>query len=138
MIQSETPCRSLPRPDQDWIDFLCKSRWIVPMSRYPVRAEITGSDEIVLCSYRTSILDAVAARPPGLIDEALRFSLVHHGWKVVPLQAYRPLAYYAAFGRAEVFNCLQLAVRSLLVCGNWEHDIAVLTRVEDVDAVAGA
>jgi hypothetical protein len=138
MTHSESPAGSLPQSDRDWIDYLCGSQWIVPASQYPVRAEVAGRDEIVLGGYRTSIRDAVGARPRGLIDEALNFCLVHDCWKVVPLQAYRPLAYYAAFGKAEVFDCLRVAIRSLLTFGNWEHDIAVLTRVEDVDAVTDA
>ncbi len=138
MTLSDRPTGSMPQSDRDWIDYLRGSQWIVPASRNPVRAEVTGRDEIVLGSYRTSISDAAAARPRGSFDEALKFCLVHDCWRVVPLQVYRPLAYYAAFGNSEVFDCLQIAIRSLLSFGNWKHDIAVLTRAEDVDAVAGA
>lgn len=138
MTFSEVPAKSLPGPDQDWINHLCRSQWIVPDSQYPIRAEVTGQDEIGLGRYRTSIRDAVAARPPGPIDEALNLCLVHDGWKVLSLRVYRPLAYYAAFGNAEVFACLRIAIQSLLAFGGWTHDIAVLTSVTDLAAVAAA
>jgi hypothetical protein len=138
MIDSERPREPVPQAEQDWIDYLCRSQWIVPATPNPVHAEVVGQDQIVLGGYRASIRDAAAAHPGGSVDETLKFCLVHDHWKVVPIHVYRPLAYYAAFGRAEVFECLQIAVRSLLIFGNWKHDIGVLTRAEDVDAVVGA
>ena len=128
-------CRSL---DRSWIDHLLASQWIVPDSQCPVRAEMTGRDEIGLRRYRTSIRDAVAARPIGPINETLKFCLVHDRWKVIPVRAYRPLAYYAAFGEPAVFACLRVAIRSLLTFGQWKHDIAVLTCIEDLEALATA
>jgi hypothetical protein len=138
MTHSQTSAESLPEWNQDWVDYLCRSQWIVPGSQYPIRAEVTGHDEIGLGHYRTSIRDAVAARPRGPIDEALKLCLVRDGWKVLPLRVYRPLAYYAAFGNAEVFACLRIAIQSLLAFGRWTHDIAVLTSVADLAAVTAA
>jgi hypothetical protein len=137
-MRNERPAEALPEPDQNWIERLLASRWIVPGGQHSVRAQIIAPDEIGFGPYRTTIRDAVAARPSGPIDEALQFCLVHDGWKVIPVRAYRPLAYYAAFGRPEVFACLQVAVRSLLTFGQWKHDIAVLTRLEDLGALAAA
>jgi hypothetical protein len=138
MRHNEPPAEALPEPDQHWIDHLFASRWIVSGSQDPVRAEMTGRDEIGLGRYRTSIRDAIAARPLGPTDEILKFCLVHDCWKVIHVRAYRPLAYYAAFGDPEVFACLRVAIQSLLTFGHWAHDIAVLTRIEDLGALAAA
>ena len=138
MTHSETPAVTLPGSDQDWIDHLCRSWWIVPECQYPVRAAVTGRDEIRLGRFRVSIRDAVAARPCGPIDETLNLCLLHDGWKVIPLRLHRPLAYYAAFGNSRIFACLRIAVQSLLTFGHWRHDVAVLTSVEDRAAVIAA
>ena len=137
-MRTERHAEALPEPDRHWIERLLASQWIVPGGQHPVRAEMTGPDQIGLGRYRTSIRDAAAARPIGPIDEALQFCLVHDGWKVIPVRAYRPLAYYAAFGAPEVFACMQVAIRSLLTFGQWKHDIAVLTCTEDLGALATA
>ncbi|HEY2617104.1 MAG TPA: hypothetical protein VGI78_07175 [Acetobacteraceae bacterium] len=138
MTNTEGPADTLSGSDRDWVDHILRSQWLLPDSQHPIRAEVIGHDEIGMGRHRTSIRDAIAARPSGTMNEALKLCLVHDGWKVVPLQVYRPLAYYAAFGNAEVFACLRIAIQSLLTFGRWTHDIAVLTSDADLAAVAAA
>ncbi|MBV9786068.1 MAG: hypothetical protein JO264_19880 [Acidisphaera sp.] len=43
------------------------------------------------------------------------------------LRLYRPLAYFAAFGKPEIFDCAELAIRSLFGMGEWRGDVLLLT-----------
>ncbi len=95
-------------------------------------ASLAGNDDILFGPYRTTREAVVAARPDLTGGMPLEVCLTYDGWKILPLKVYRPLAFYAAFGDDEIFECLRVAVTSLLKIGRWAHDIAVLTRSEDV------
>lgn len=63
------------------------------------------------------------------------FTAIHDGWKIVSFEKYNPLIYYAAFGSMDIFECLRLSVQSVLTCGQWRHDILVLTTAEQAGIV---
>ena len=79
----------------------------------------------------------LAARPSGPIDQVRVFHLLHAGWRVASFRLFRPLAYFAAFSAPEIFECLRLAVSSLIEHGKWRWDVLVLTAPE-TSAIARA
>jgi len=121
--------------DRQWIDHVLRSEWIAPESPGPLRPRMVSPDEIDVGRWRISTRETTAARPNDPFDESLNVCFLHDDWKVIPLKVYRPLVYYAAFGQPDIFACLRIAVQSLLDFGQWMHDIAVLTRSEDLGAV---
>jgi len=51
----------------------------------------------------------------------------YDGWKLERLLLYRPLIYYTAFGRPEIFDCLKLALNSLENPGSYDGNIVILS-----------
>jgi hypothetical protein len=124
--------------DCRWVEYFLASLWVTPDSRMPMTAALTGPDEIEIGACKTTRQALIAARPVGFDGAPLEFCLTHDAWKVQPLKIYRPLVYYAAFGSDDIFGCLRAGIVSLLEFGRWHHDIAVLTRSEDVAKVHAA
>ena len=67
----------------------------------------------------------LAAEP----DPGRQLHVVFDGWKVERLLLYRPLIYFAAFGDRKIFECLSLAVQSVLEIGAYTGRIALLSNV---------
>ena len=75
------------------------------------------------------LLGRLAAEP----DPGRQFHVVFDGWKVERLLLYRPLIYFAAFGDRKIFDCLSLAVRSVLEIGGYTGRIALLSNVTEAE-----
>jgi hypothetical protein len=61
------------------------------------------------------------------VVEGDRMSIVREGWRIEAFRRFRPLVYFAAFGEADVFECLRLAVGSLFEFGAYDGDVLLLT-----------
>jgi hypothetical protein len=121
--------------DQGWLQFILMSEWAARGASAPMRAVLAGEEQVEIGPYVTTIQALAAARPFPSGSPVLNLSLLHDGWKIQPLQLYRPLIYYAAFGPPNIFACLRTSIASVRTIGGWKHDIAVLTRPEDVPLV---
>jgi hypothetical protein len=53
------------------------------------------------------------------------FSVLFDGWKVETLTAFRPLVYFAAYGKPEAFGSLTLALQALQEFGRYDGDILI-------------
>ena len=56
-----------------------------------------------------------------------RLSIIRDGWRLESYRRFRPLVYYAAFGRDEVFDCLRIAVTTLFEFGGYDGEVLLLT-----------
>jgi hypothetical protein len=56
-----------------------------------------------------------------------RLTIIREGWRLDAYRRYRPLVYYAAFGRDEVFDCLRQALASLFEFGAYDGEVLLLT-----------
>jgi hypothetical protein len=56
-----------------------------------------------------------------------RFDVTFDGWKIERFVLLRPLAYFVAYGKKEIFDCLEIAVRSLFEHGHWQGDVWIIT-----------
>ena len=75
------------------------------------------------------LLGRLAAEP----SPERQFHVVFDGWKVERLLLYRPLIYFAAFGDKKIFDCLSLAVRSVLEVGGYTGRIALLSNISEAE-----
>jgi hypothetical protein len=55
------------------------------------------------------------------------------GWKLDRYVLYRPLAYFVAYGNDEIFDCMEMAIRSLFELGDWMGDVMIVTDHEHLD-----
>ena len=78
-------------------------------------------------------LEDLLARLEAEPDCSRQFHVVFDGWKVERLLLYRPLIYFAAFGDGKIFDCLALAVRSVLEIGGYTGRIALLSNVTEAE-----
>ena len=53
--------------------------------------------------------------------------LFHDDWKIRHYVLYRPLAYLAAYGREDIFQSAEIAIRSLFDHGQWDGDVLLIT-----------
>jgi len=62
--------------------------------------------------------------------------LRYDGWKVERLTLYRPLAYLVAYGHPDIFDCAEIAIRSLFDHAEWTGDVLVITDAAHLDFVS--
>lgn len=118
-----------------WFRHVVDSIWLTPRPLRLVGAQ-RGADGIWrLGDVQTDDAGLAAARPTGAPLDAKGFEFVHGGWRVAAFRLFRPLAYFAAFGPLEAFDCLELAVGSLVKFGRWRYEVLVLTSAESVEIV---
>jgi hypothetical protein len=121
--------------DGAWFDLLRRSHWLTHAPTQLVRCAPAGDGRWSLGSITVSEADLLAARPTGPVDRIRLFHLVHEGWRVASFTLFRPLVYFAAFSAPEIFECLRLAVASLIERGGWQWDVLVLTAADTADKV---
>jgi hypothetical protein len=118
-----------------WFQHVAGSAWLTLGPPRIVTPKRDPDGRWRLGDVETSDAELEAARPRGSDAAAKSFALIHQGWRVAPFHLFRPLVYFAAFYAPEVFDCLELAVRSLVRFGRWRYDVLVLTGAETVDTV---
>jgi hypothetical protein len=101
-----------------------------------------GDYAIALKAILPLIRVPLAMRPSRLLE----ISATYENWKNLTVRLFRPLIYLVAYGRDDIFECAEIAVKSLRMLGGWQADIMVITdranvakaaRIErDVTAVA--
>jgi len=94
-----------------------------------VRPHVAGLENgfmIRIGELEVSLENLLAARDTGdPYQKTIAF--LYDGWKIDRLVLYRPLVYFTAFGRPDIFACLDLALQSLAEYGEYLGDILVLT-----------
>jgi hypothetical protein len=110
------------------LQHLCTERWFsTTHQRLLGRGEI-AIGEAFCCtvgSIRVTLEQLLGAQVEARDRRSIAFNF--DGWKLETLALFRPLIYFAAFGSAEIFECLSLAIQSLLDFGEYDGTIAVLT-----------
>ena len=83
--------------------------------------------------YRVTDLIEAARADPSASPVPRDLFLCHDGWKTERYILYRPLAYYVAYGKEELFNCAEIAIRTLFEFGEWDGDVLFITDPAHVD-----
>jgi hypothetical protein len=80
--------------------------------------------EPVLCldDIRFSIADLL-----GSIDAEGCINVLSENWKLRQYRPFRPLIYFCAFGKPEVFSCLKLLVSTLMSSGHYKGAFAIIS-----------
>jgi len=80
----------------------------------------------------TDLIEAARADPTGSPVPRELF-LTYDTWKTERYILYRPLAYFVAYGKEEMFNCAEIAIRTLFDFGEWDGDVLLITDVGHSD-----
>lgn len=110
-----------------WLSDLQGSLWLTHAPAGLVRIRPMGDGRWAVGDLTVSEAELLAARPPGTAGPVRLFHLVHEGWRVASFRRFRPLAYFAAFESPDIFECLRLAVTSLVEQGGWQWEVLVMT-----------
>jgi hypothetical protein len=121
--------------DQSWLDILQRSTWLTHAPAQLVRIAPAQDGRWSVGDIMVTEAELLAARPAGPIEEVRVFHLLYAGWRVASLRLFRPLAYFAAFSAPEIFECLRLAISSLIEHGRWQWDVLVLTGPDTCETV---
>ncbi len=118
----------LPIPKQDMrrLIFVLTNRWL------PSHGGAPTDPATYRCGEPYSVLfDGVCVplRTLATGDEpqARALFLCHDDWKIRHYVLYRPLAYLVAYGREDIFQSAELAIRSLFDHGQWDGDVLLIT-----------
>jgi hypothetical protein len=113
------------------LELICANKWVwrAPDGRLEIKAaKFTAAFQMSLGRARFPIAEILRARrPPGAARPARDMYVNFGGWKFDHFALYRPLAYFAAYGKEEIFDCLELALRSLFEFGEWDGDVLIIT-----------
>jgi hypothetical protein len=123
--------------DRPWLDYLQGPYWLTHAPTQLVKIALAPDGRWSIGDITVTEQELLATRPSGPIDQVRVFHLLHAGWRVASFRLFRPLAYFAAFSAPEIFECLRLAVSSLIEHGKWRWDVLVLTAPE-TSAIARA
>lgn len=118
----------LDAADLDWLAHLGGNMWLSAtggnvLPRDAVRP--VHGFRAQLGDIAVPLRDLLAENRPGC--EVCSFTVQYDGWKVEHLTIYRPLIYMIAFGKDEIFDCLNLALQSLREFGQYAGDILLFT-----------
>ncbi len=119
---------ALDDTDLDWLTHVMSHTWlsasrdaVVPRQLvHPVRNFGMQIGDLAI-----RIDDFLAANPGDQTAESFCFH--YDGWKVEQLRIYKPLIYFIAFGKDEIFTSLALTLRSLHEFGHYDGDILLFT-----------
>ncbi len=128
----------LVTPDElDGLAFVAGNRWVSDrVSQEPVQPHDVGigggSLRIGEAAYPIAALLGPGG-PLARVIERKAFSVSYQLWKLERFRLYQPLAYFAAFGAAPIFACLEIAIQSLFEFGGWDGDVIVITDCAHAD-----
>lgn len=111
--------------DLDALRLVLSSSWLVRSSGAEVERPTLGQ------YFRLHVggleVDLRHQLPFDLAEWPYRLTLLRDGWRIEQIVQYRPLVYYAAFGRPEITEQFAISVRSLIEFGCYRGPIVVLS-----------
>lgn len=115
----------VPERDMQRLTYILTNRWL------PSHAGAPPTDPAAYrCAEPYAVLfDGVRVPLRTLAGDARSRDLFicHDDWKIRHYVPYRPLAYLAAYGREDIFQSAEIAIRSLFVHGQWDGDVLLIT-----------
>lgn len=118
-----------------WLQHVASSTWLALGPRRLVVPRREADERWLIGDVETTDDALMAAMPPAGSGIAKRFDLIHQDWRVATFRLFRRLVYFPVFSAPEMFDCLELAVRSLLRFGRWRYEVLVLTAADTVGLV---
>ncbi|MDI2113297.1 glycosyltransferase [Commensalibacter nepenthis] len=116
---------------QKWFDHILNSQWVILGSNEVIQPQRDSSKGIwLLGNITVDDQEILEAYPNTDIHGIKEFNIIHDSWKVASFKLYRPLIYFCAFGKSEIFECVYTAIQSLIEFGKWKHDIVIFTATE--------
>lgn len=115
---------------------LLTGKWLVGASADLVRPDQSGVRPDFGLRLGGLTVDLRWQVPLDLSQWPHRLVLLRDGWRIEPVNRYRPLIYYAAFGDADIMRQLALSVHSLRTVGGYRGAIAVQTD-KSAEEIAG-
>jgi hypothetical protein len=110
--------------------------WLVGASADLVRPDQSGMRRDFGLRLGGLTVDLRWQLPLDLSQWPHRLVLLRDGWRIEPINRYRPLVYYAAFGNADIMRQLALSICSLCTVGGYQGAIAVQTD-KSAEEIAG-
>ena len=122
----------VPEQDMRRLAFVLTNRWL------PSHADAPTNPGAYRCAEPYSVLFDGMTLPVRALagaDDAPSpvLFLCHDDWKIRHYVLYRPLVYLAAFGRHDIFQSAEIAIRSLFDHGQWDGDVLLITDAEHRD-----
>ena len=111
------------------LEFILANRWLSCFSGELVTPRGVERHMIEIGRIRLPIIDLIDAARAGTASGSLPRDLfvTYDGWKLEHFVLFRPLAYFVAYGKDEIFQCGEIAIRSLFDFGQWGGDVLVIT-----------
>lgn len=119
------------------VSHLVSNRWIEDGREEPTRAgeiTVTAGPSVSIRSALilfSEIENSIGSAPADLRPKELR--LRFSGWRIRSLRLFKPLIYMVAFGHQGLFDCAELAIRSLYRFGDYAGDVIMLTSDDHLD-----
>ncbi|CAI3934001.1 MULTISPECIES: glycosyltransferase [Commensalibacter] len=118
---------------QEWFDYILSSQWVELGNNNLIQPQRNADGIWTLGKITVCDQDILNACPSSDISNLQEFHILHDSWKAASFKIYRPLIYFCAFGKNEIFECVYTAIQSLIEFGHWQHDIAILTSEDKKD-----
>ena len=124
--------------DVERLTFVLTNRWLCRLTgaiTSPSAYRCAERWSVAFDRIRVGIPELVRAVREGSGGEALprAFFLVFEDWKLRHYLLYRPLVYLVGYGKESIFQCAEIAIRSLFEFGGWDGDVLLLTDPEHRD-----
>jgi hypothetical protein len=122
--ESFLPCTD---DDLDFLETLMANQWILKSRRTLVSgASVSLGDDYALQVAGITIPLAFNF-PFERRNAPFRFIILLEGWRIDELILFRPMIYYLAFGRENVFQQLNLSLESLIKIGHYDGQVLIFT-----------
>jgi len=108
----------------DRLDTLRDDRFLLASRDVPVHITLQPEFRASAGPLGIPLNTLLTARPWG---DGAGFTLRYQGWKIDQLIRFRPLIYLLAYGPQEMFDCLELALRSLWEFGRYDGEVLIFS-----------